>query len=142
MSSAEKRSGVDSDQGTDRKRRRLELGARESGAMESLSSDAVRTDVMEVSGVRQAQERVNSEILAEGNDEEGNENLEIDGASTNNSAHYPDQDFGVRSGADGLRGESSLENEGHEIIETRVLDDSDNCHVNDDRNMDVDEHDY
>ncbi|KAM3158309.1 hypothetical protein ABEW05_001152 [Botrytis cinerea] len=142
MSSAEKRSGVDSDQGTDRKRRRLELGARESGAMESLSSDAVRTDVMEVSGVRQAQERVNSEILAEGNDEEGNENLEIDGASTNNSAHYPDQDFGVRSGADGLRGESSLENEGHEIIETRVLDDSDNCHVNDDRNVDVDEHDY
>lgn len=141
MSSAEKRSGVDSDEGTDRKRRRLELGATESGAMESLSSDALRTDVMEVSGVRQAQERVNSEILAEGNDEEGNENLEIDGASTNNSAHYPDQDFGVKSGADGLRRESSLENEGHEIIETRVLDDSDNCHVNDDRNVDVDEYD-
>ncbi|TEY34840.1 hypothetical protein BOTCAL_0608g00050 [Botryotinia calthae] len=140
MSLAENRSVIDGDDDgiVDLRELGLELGATESDAMESLSSDAVE---VEVGGVRQAQERGNTEILVEGNDKEGNENLEIDGASTNNSALYPDQDYGIESDTDGLREESSLENEGHESIKTHALEDSDNHHVNDDRDMDVDEQD-
>ncbi|KAM0312307.1 hypothetical protein ACHAO8_006431 [Botrytis cinerea] len=141
MSSAEKRSGIDSDDDgiEDLRELGLELEATESNAMESLSLDAV-----EVGGVRQAQERGNTEILVEGNGKDKNGSPDIydgsnDGASTNSSSHYPGQDFGIESDTDGLREESSRGNEGHESIEIRVLDDSDNRHVNDGR--DVDEHD-
>ncbi|KAM0132829.1 hypothetical protein ACHAO1_006574 [Botrytis cinerea] len=144
MSSAEKRSEIDGDDDgiVDIGELRLELAATESDAMESLSLDAV-----EVDGFCEAQKRGDPEDPAEGDDKDTNENSGIDddsndGPSTSDSDHDPDQDFGIESDTDGLREEASRGNEGHEIIETHVLDDSGNRYVNDGRDVDVDVDEY
>ncbi|KAF7905023.1 uncharacterized protein EAF01_005545 [Botrytis porri] len=147
MSSAEKRSGVDGDDeivGT--RDLGLELGATDSDAVGRLSSGAIRTDAVEVGGVCEAQERGNAEMLVEvdGKDMYENQGIE-DGSndypSTNNSSHSPDQNFGIESGADGLRKEASRGNEGHEIVGAHVIDDSDRHNASSGSNLDVDEYD-
>ncbi|KAF7882842.1 uncharacterized protein EAF02_006205 [Botrytis sinoallii] len=144
MSSAEKRSGVDGEDGgiADLRGFGLELGAMESDAMGRLPSDAAGTDDVEVGGVYEAQERGNDEVLVEVDDADTNGDPKIDNGSnddpsTKNSGHNPGQDFSIRSDIDEGREEASRGTEGHENTETDVLDDYNFYNESD---FDVDKH--
>ncbi|TGO57644.1 hypothetical protein BCON_0063g00010 [Botryotinia convoluta] len=146
MSSAEKRSGFDSDGGTDRKRLRSELGANESDAMGRLSSDVGWTDAVEMGGVCAAQERGNPEVLVEVDDADTIEHSEIDygsnnDPSTNHSSHDPGQDFGIKRDTDEGREEPFRENEGHKHTEAYLLDNTDGHNVSSGSDLDVEKYD-
>ncbi|KAF7946639.1 hypothetical protein EAE96_009632 [Botrytis aclada] len=138
MSSAEKRSGVDSgdDEILDMRELGLEVGAMESDAMKTLSTG----------GACEAQERGNPEGLLEVDDADGIEDTGFDDGSkkrplTNNSRPCSDQDLSIKSDTEEGSEKASPGNEGHEILGAHVLDDSDGHNASSGSNLDMDKHD-